>query len=280
MTPVGTRLQVIAAALLFSTGGAAIKLTSLDGWQVASFRSAIAAVVLFATIPRARTGWSWRLLPTAAAYAATLVTFVLATKMTTAANAIFLQSTAPLYILVLGPLLLGERVSRSDLVYVFVVAAGIALLFLDVQPVLATASDPKRGNLIAAGSGMSWALTIIGLRWIGRSDADATVATVVAGNLLACGAALPLALPVMHLGRIDLAVLLYLGAVQIGLAYALLTRAIRHVPAFEATTLLLLEPVMNPIWTWLVHGEQPGIVALAGGAIVLGATFVRIRGAG
>ena len=276
MTPVRSRLQVIAAAVLFSTGGAAIKLATLDGWQVASFRSAIAAIVLLAAIPRARVGWSWRLLPTATAYAATLITFVLATKLTTAANAIFLQSTAPLYILVLGPLLLRERVGRADLLYVSVVAAGIALLFLDVQPVLATASDPHRGNLIAVGSGMSWALTIIGLRWIGRADADATVATVVAGNLLACGAALPLALPVTHMGHVNVGVLLYLGAVQIGLAYALLTRAIRYVPAFEATTLLLIEPVMNPMWTWLVHGEQPGALALAGGAIILGATFVRV----
>jgi len=276
-SPIRSRLLLIAAAVLFSTGGAAIKMTTLTEWQVASSRSGVAAAVLFAGLPEARRGWSWRLAPVAAVYAATVVLFVLATRLTTAANAIFLQSTAPLYILLLGPLVLGERVHRSDIVYVLAVIAGMAGFFLDAEPALATAPDPPRGNVIAAASGLAWALTVMGLRRIGRGRAgNAALATVVAGNVMAFLVALPMALsvPGARFGAANLAIILYLGAVQIGLAYVFLSRALRHVPAFEATLVLLVEPVMNPIWAWLVHGEQPGRSALAGGGIILLATLV------
>lgn len=274
-SPVRNRLLLIGAALLFSTGGAAIKAATLTGWQVASFRSGVAAVVLLAVLPEARRGWSWRLAPVGVAYAATLVLFVLATRLTTAANAIFLQSTAPLYLLLLGPWLLREPVRRSDVVYVLAVAGGMALLFLGTEQALATAPDPRRGNLLGVASGLSWALTVTGLRWLGRSgEGNAALAPVVAGNLLAFLAALPMALPLTRISGADVAVILYLGIVQIGLAYFFVTRAIRHVPAFEATTVLLLEPVMNPIWAWMVQSERPGAWALGGGAVILSATVV------
>jgi DME family drug/metabolite transporter len=269
------RLLVLAAAVLFSTGGAAIKACSFGSWQVAGFRSGVAALAVFMLVPAARRGWSWRVLPPAAAYAATLILFVSATKLTTAANAIFLQSTAPLYVLALGPLLLHERIRRRDLLFAAVVGAGLALFFIAPESALATAPDPARGNLLGLLSGLSWALTIMGLRWLGqRSGGEGTVATVVAGNLIAFLIALPPALPAVAVRWTDWLVIAYLGLVQIGLAYLCLTRAIRHVPAFEATTLLLLEPVLNPVWTWLVHGERPAAWALAGGALILSATLV------
>jgi len=264
----------MGAALLFSTGGAAIKAATLTGWQVASFRSGVAAVVLLAVLPEARRGWSWRLAPVGAAYAATLILFVLATRLTTAANAIFLQSTSPLYLLLLGPWLLREPVRRSDLVYVLAVAGGMALLFRGTEQALATAPDPHRGNLLGVASGLCWALTVTGLRWLGRSGEGNAMAPVVAGNLLAFLAALPMALPVTRISGADVAVILYLGIVQIGLAYVFVTRAIRHVPAFEATTVLLLEPVMNPMWAWMVQAEKPGAWALGGGAVILSATLL------
>src|SRR5688572_19821495 len=123
-SPIRNRLLLVAAAVLFSTGGTAIKAASLTGWQIASFRSAIAAAMLLSVLPEARRNWSWRLVPPAAAYAMTVICFVLATRLTTSANAIFLQSTAPLYILLLGPWLLAERIHRSDLLYVAAVTAG------------------------------------------------------------------------------------------------------------------------------------------------------------
>ena len=111
----GLGIFVFAAALLFSTGGAAIKACSLSSWAVASFRSGIAAVVLWLLLPGARRGWTWRTILIGAVYAATLILFVLANKSTTSANAIFLQSTAPLYLLLLGPLVLREPIRKADL---------------------------------------------------------------------------------------------------------------------------------------------------------------------
>src|ERR1700674_5740454 len=123
-SPVRNRLLLVASALLFSTGGAAIKAATLTGWQVASFRSAVAALALLAGVPEARRGWSGGMMPVAAEYAAPLLVFVLAPRRTTPANAIFLQSTAPLYVLLRAPWLLREPVRRRDLVYVMAVAAG------------------------------------------------------------------------------------------------------------------------------------------------------------
>lgn len=271
---VTNRLLLLATALLFSTGGVAIKACSLGSWQVAGFRSGVAALAVFALLPAARRGLSWRVLPVATAYASTLILFVTATKLTTAANAIFLQSTAPLYVLVLGLVLLHERVRRSDLAFGAAVATGLGLFFAARQGALATAPDPERGNLLALLSGVAWALTIVGLRWLGKRSGSGAIATVAVGNVIACLISLPAALPIPNSRWTDWLVIAYLGLVQIGLAYYCLTRAIGHVPAFEATTLLLLEPALNPVWVWLVQGERPAALALVGGAVILSATLV------
>ena len=268
------RLLLAGAALLFSTGGAAIKAATLTAWQVASFRSGMAAVFLLVALPEARRGWSWRIVPPALAYAGTLVLFVLANRLTTSANAIFLQSTAPLYLLLLGPWLLREPVRRSDWLCIPAVAAGLVLIVSGSESAAATAPNPHLGKIIGAASGLTWALTITGLRWLGRMrEANSAMATVTAGNVIGFLVALPMALPVSAPGAATVAVIAYLGVVQIGLAYVCVTRAIRHVPAFEATTVLLLEPAINPVWAWLVHGEKPGSSAMAGGAIILAATL-------
>lgn len=273
-----SRLLVLAAALLFSTGGAAIKGTALSAWQTGGLRSAVAAVALLALLPEARRGWSWRIWPVGLAYAFTLVSFVQANKLTTSANAIFLQSTAPAYLLVLGPLVLHEKLKRRDLLFTLALAAGMALFFAGVEKPAATAPNPGLGNLWAVASGASYALTLTGLRWQAHrsGDAGAALATVVAGNLLAFAICAPGLQPLPALRGFDAAVLLYLGVFQIGLAYVCLTRGMRHVPAFEASTLLLLEPVCNPVWTWAFHGEQPSAQSLAGGAVILAATVLKM----
>jgi drug/metabolite transporter, DME family len=269
------RLLLAAAAILFSTGGAAIKATHLTTWQIASFRSGIAALVILAALPESRRGWSWRIAPVAIAYAATLILFVVANRLTTAANAIFLQSTAPLFILLLAPLVLHEKIGRGDVVYMLVVLAGVTLFFVGSEAAIATAPDPKRGNAIALASGLTYAFMLIGLRWLGRrGEGSAALAATTLGNLLAFVCVLPMALPVATAGASDIGVLLYLGVIQVGLAYVLLTRGIRHVPAVEATTLLMLEPAMNPFWSWLVHGERPEVLPLTGGAIILAASAI------
>lgn len=271
------RLQVLTAALLFSSGGALIKACTLSSWQVAAFRSGIAAVAMLVLLPAARRGWSLRVVPVGLAYAATMILYVLGNKLTTAANTIFLQSTAPLYIMLLAPLLLGERIRRGDVVYMAALAIGMAFFLIGDQQPVGTAPNPALGNLVAGFAGLSWGLTIMGLRWLGRADtarSDQSVSAVVCGNAIACLVALPWALPVDHARPTDWALVAFLGVFQIGVAYAFLTRGVRRVPALEVSLLLLLEPVLNPVWALVVHGERPGAWAAIGGAIIIAATAV------
>jgi drug/metabolite transporter (DMT)-like permease len=268
-------LLLLAAALLFSTGGAAIKATGLSSWQVAGFRSGVAAAALTALLPSARRRWDGRIASAGLAYSATMVLFVLANKLTTSANAIFLQDTAPLYLLLFGPWLLHERLRLTDLAVAIAVAAGLAMFFAGSERAISTAPDPLRGNVIGAFSGIAWALTIAGLRWVGRrGGGEGAMPAVVAGNVFAFLICAPLAFPVGHASMADAAVVLYLGIFQIGLAYVCVTRAIRYVPAFQASAVLLAEPALNPLWAWLMHGERPSAWALAGGALILAATLL------
>ncbi len=271
------RFQLAAAALLFSTGGAAIKAAEFTGWQVASFRSGVAALALLLMWPAARRGWSVRAVLVGFAYAACLTLFVLANRLTTAANTIFLQSTAPLYLLVLGPWLLKEPIRRQDVAFMAAVGLGLALFFVSAETPVVTAPDPAKGNLLALASGFFWALTVCGLRWMGAAGGEhgSPVAAVVSGNLTAFLVALPIALPLGSHAPVDWAVIIYLGVFQIALAYVLVTSALRRIPALEASLILLIEPVLNPVWAWLFQGEQPGAWALLGGAIILGATTLK-----
>ena len=275
------RLGVITAAAIFSTGGAAIKLTTLSGVQVACFRSAIAAVVVLALAPESRRGWTWRTWVASIAYATCLTLFVLANKLTTSANTIFLQAAAPLYLLLLGPWLLKERVKRADLIVLGAMAAGLACVFLGTDPPARTAPDPALGNLLALLSGVAWAFLVIGLRWLGRAEAEAgheapsPTTAVVLGNVLAALVTLPFALPVLAFTATDVATVLFLGVVQIGIAYLLLSRALKQVGALEASLLLMVEPALNPLWSWLMHGETPGPWSLLGGGMILGATVLK-----
>jgi drug/metabolite transporter (DMT)-like permease len=272
------RVFLLLAAVLFSTGGAVIKLLSFSGWQVACLRSCVAALVLWLLLPQARKGWSAGILGVAVCFAATMIFYVLANKLTTAANAIFLQSTAPLYLLLLGPLLLKESVQKADLALMLVLGTGLALLLAGQEAITATTPDPRLGNIFAACAGVSWALTVLGLRWQSRKTIvghDPALASVVAGNLIACLVAGTMAFPIAPAPASDWWLILYLGGAQIGLAYVFMTRGIRRVTALEASLLLLLEPVLSPVWAWLVHNEQPSPEALGGGAMILLATAIR-----
>jgi len=275
------RLGVITAAAIFSTGGAAIKLTTLSGVQVACFRSGIAALAVLLLAPESRRGWTWRTLVASVAYAACLTLFVLANKLTTSANTIFLQAAAPLYLLLLGPWLLKEKVKEADLIVLALMAVGLAFVFMGtVQPVR-TAPDPALGNILGLLSGVAWAFLVIGLRWLGRAESEAgheapsPTTAVVLGNLIAAAVNLPFALPVLSITTLDIVTVLFLGIVQIGIAYLLLSRALKRVGALEASLLLMVEPALNPLWSWLVHGERPGPWSLAGGGMILGATVLK-----
>jgi drug/metabolite transporter (DMT)-like permease len=262
-------LTLVAAALLFATGGAAIKLASLTAWQIAAFRSGIAAAVLLLILPEARRLWRLSTWLAAASYAATLILFVHANKLTTSANAVFLQATAPAYLLVIGPLFLKERLRRADVWMGLLVVSGMLLFFCGNAAPQATAPNPHAGNLLALISGVTWALTLAGLRSAARASGGSALPMVVAGNLIVFFVSLPPAWPVMHIDGSSMAVVLYLGCIQIAFAYWLLTRGVRHVPAFESSLILLLEPVSNPAWSWLIHGERMDAWALSGAGLVL-----------
>lgn len=271
------RLYVFLAALLFSTGGAAIKSLNLSGWQVGGARAGIAAVAILAVIPAARRLFDWRIALAGAAYAVMGISFVTANKYTPAVNAIFLQDTAPVYMMFLAPWLLNEPVSRRDWWSLVLMAVGTALFFAGDTAGSRTASDPVKGNLIAMVSAVGWALSIAALRWMEKSGIEgAGMATVAMGNLLAFVLTLPLALPWPVPAPGEIAVLLYLGLIQIGFGYWLFTRGVRGTTGVEASLIMMCEPVFSPLWAFLVHGERPGGWALAGGAFILGAMGWRV----
>jgi drug/metabolite transporter (DMT)-like permease len=269
------RSKIIAAAVLFSTGGAAIKWCGFGAWQLAACRATIAMITILIVLPEARRGWSWRTVLVGFAYAATTLLYVQANKHTTAASAIFLQSTSPLFILVLAPLLLREHATRRDIAQMAVMGAGLGLFFLGHDQPSATAPNPAMGNVLASLCAVTWAFTVIGYRWLAsRGTSVATAA--VSGNLTAALIAMVLAQP-LAIGRpVDWAVVVFLGVCQLGIPYLFLARAVPQVRALEVGLFLLIEPVLNPIWAWLAHGETPGAATLAGGVLILGATAGRM----
>jgi drug/metabolite transporter, DME family len=269
------RSKIIVAAVLFSTGGAAIKWCGFGAWQLAACRATIAMTTIFVLLPEARRGWSWRTVTVGFAYAATTLLYVQANKHTTAASAIFLQSTSPLFILLLAPLLLGEHATRRDVVQMAVMAAGMTLFLLGMDQPSATAPNPALGNMLAAICAVTWTFTVIGYRWI-VSRGSSVAAAAVSGNLTAAIISWIMARPLASGRPADWAVVVFLGVCQLGIPYLFLTRAVPKVRALEVGLFLLIEPVLNPIWAWLVHHETPGPSTLAGGALILGATAVRM----
>ena len=270
------RLQVLAAAVLFSTGGAGIKAAAFTGLQVSALRSGIAAVILIALL-RGKLVPSPPMIATGVVYAATVTLFVLSTKLTTAANAIFLQATAPLYLLLLAPVILSERFRARDVAFLIGVAVGLVLCVIGQPLPTTTAPDPTTGNVLALVCSITWALTLLGLRYVQRDHALTSVglSAVALGNLFASLAAWPFAWPLPSASPIEWATIAYLGVCQIALAYIFLTAAMRVLPALEVSLLLLIEPVLNPTWTWLIRGEHPGVYTIVGGAIIIGVTAIK-----
>jgi drug/metabolite transporter (DMT)-like permease len=269
------RLQVLIAAVLFSTAGVVVKATALTSWQVAGFRSAVAALFLL-LVARMPLRPTWRTISVGLIIAVTFISFIVANKLTTSAHAVFLQAAAPVYLVLLGPWLLGEHVHARDTPFLAVVIAGLVLLFAGTVTPTATAPNPFLGNIIGAASGVTWALVLVGVRHISRDQGNqGAMAATFYGNVLAFLLCAPMAFPVAGSRPLDWAVIGYLGCFQLALAYVLLTRGIGKLPALEASLLLLLEPALNPLWTFLVHGETPGLLGSIGGGLILVATTAR-----
>jgi drug/metabolite transporter (DMT)-like permease len=262
--------------VLFSTGGAGLKADAFSSLEMSGLRSGIAAVALLLWMRR-RLTVSPAIAAGALAYAATVTMFVAATKLTTAANAIFLQSAAPLYLVLAGPWLLDERLRRRDVPYLAAVGVGMWLAFAGSAGASQTAPQPLLGNVIAVACGLTWAATLLALRLVARDarTSDAALSVVSFGNVLAAAVALPALWPLPSASGGEWLTVLYLGLGQVALAYVFLTAAVRRLPAVEVSLLLLLEPVLNPLWTWLVRGEEPGAAVVTGGAVILSATAGR-----
>lgn len=263
-------LYVLAAALLWSTGGLFIKATPLDAFQL-SFGRSFSAVITVAVLTR-HEGFraNGLTLISSVLYAALLLLFVMANKLTNAANAIFLQYTAPVYVLVLEPLLFKEKFRRAD---VFVVAAcvvGMSLFFVgQLRP------QDVAGNLTALASGACFALFLLSLRHPRASRVN-RASSVIYGNLLLCLVTFPSFAPVAwDLTTRDVLIVLYLGVVQIGVAYTLFTLGMaRGVRSLDAGVVGYIEPMLNPVWVFLFLGERPSNYAVLGGAIIVAAVLV------
>ena len=265
--------KVLIAGMLFATGGAMIKACEFPSLQRAGVRAVIAAITLFLLLPEARRWPTARTLRLVLPYFGATCLFVVSNTMTTAANATFLQASAPLWVTLLCPLLLQERPRRSDLFVLAGILAGMALFFIAPATASETATSPRLGDILAIGSGASFALLLVGLRWLGRTSPGETSAAVAWGNAFTAPIAfllMPLVGQTPVLGDAsDWLVILYLGTFQVGLAYVMLVRAIPHVSAVQASLLLMIEPALNPLIAYAVHGERPHWLAFIGGVLIV-----------
>lgn len=261
-------LAVLVAAVLWSTGGLFIKLSSVDALTLSCLRCAYAALVFLVIFRKRVFLVNGRAMVNAGLYAGLLITFVYATKLTTAANAIFLQFTAPIYVLLLEPLLLKTRLERINVITVTVCFLGMALFFLGkLSP------SHLYGNIFGLVSGVLFAGFLLGQR---RNAAQYQESSIFWGNVLGALLCLPALLAAeTALPATDLAITAYLGVVQIGISYAVFTYGLKRVLAVEGALLAMIEPVLNPVWVFLGYGERPSPGAIAGGIIILLAIAAR-----
>lgn len=258
---------IALAALFWSTGGVLIKAVDAGPLVVSFYRSAVAAVVLLVFIrPRVRR-WSRGFVIAVIAYGACLTTFVIATKWTTAANAIFLQYMGVIWVMILSPLVLRERLQPRDSIAVSVAFLGMTLFFLEKFDARGMA-----GNVSALLSSLFFAILIVALRSEREASAEAAVTW---GNVVLALALVPLVAGDLRVDFRSALFLAVLGVFQIAMAYLLFVRGLRWVSATQASLTGMVEPVMNPIWVFLFLAERPSGLAMIGGAIVLSAVVAR-----
>jgi drug/metabolite transporter (DMT)-like permease len=248
------------AALLWSTSGLLIKLVEWNPMAISGMRSAISALVLALFLRRIRLTWSLAQLGGAFAYAGTVTLFVIATKLTTAANAILLQYTAPIYVALFSACFLGERVTRIDWLTISVVMLGMTLFFMD-----SLSSRGLWGNCCAILGGVTFAWFTLFMR---KQKNESPLETVLLGNVVAALVGFPF---MFHSAPSPMswAGLLLMGVVQLSIPYILYSIAIRYVTALDAILFPVIETILNPIWVFSIIGEMPGPWAIFGGFIVL-----------
>lgn len=271
-------LLVLTAAVLWSTGGLFIKAVHLSALELSFGRALLAAITIAIATRREGFGLNRISAITSVLYASLIILFVMATKMTTAANAIFLQYTAPVYVLILEPLFYKEKFRRRDFITVAVCLAGMSLFFVGkLRP------QDISGNLLALASGLCFALFVLLLRHSKARQVN-RASSAIYGNLLACVICAPAFVGAMQRGIAfdDVWRIVYLGIVQIGVAYLLFTKAMaRGVRSLDAGIIGYVEPVLNPVWVFLFIGERPSGWAMIGGLIIITSvishTLIEIR---
>jgi len=267
MQPNRALLYIAFSAILWSTSGLFIKLIDLNPLAIAGLRSAIAAIFMLLLMRGLlQFNWTFPQISGALAYALTMILFVSATKLTTAANAILLQYTAPVFTALLGAWFLKEKVTRFDWIIIGTVLGGMFLFFFDRLSLIGI-----WGNIMAVGSGVTLSYFIMCMRF--QKNAS-PIETVILGNLTTMLICIPFyfqQLPTF----IDWTILFYMGILQIGLSFVIFSTAIKYVAALDAVLIQTLDPLLNPIWVFLVIGEAPGRWAIAGGIIVITAVTIR-----
>lgn len=262
---------VVGAAILWSTGGLFIKATQLSAFELSFGRSLLAAIVIAIFTRREGFGINPISALTSVLYAALLLLFVLSTKLTTAANAIFLQYTAPVYVLLLEPIFYKEKFRARDFVTVASCVVGMSLFFVGkLRP------QDVSGNLLALGSGVCFALFFLLLRHSRARNVNRASSTIY-GNLIVVLICAPAFIGAARRGisLADFGSMAYLGVVQIGFAYLLFTLAMaRGVRSLDAGIIGYVEPILNPIWVFFFLGERPSGWAIIGGAIIVASVVV------
>lgn len=269
------RTLLIAAALLWSLNGVIVKSPTMQaipledrGWLLACYRSLFASVALLPLVSWRRVRWRPGLLVSAATFTAMNTLFVIGLTRTSAAAAAFLQYTSTVWVFLFGWFALKERVHRGNVVALLCAAAGIAFIVLYER-------DQQRadGNLIALGSGVAYAGVILCLRWLREED---SAWLTLLNHFISGVVLLPIVLPRdIELQPLQWLLIALLGIVQMGLPYVLAARGIPLVTVQEAALLLLLEPLVNPLWVWLCWGEHVGWSTIVGGGLILGGLAIR-----
>lgn len=257
-------LEMLLCAALWSIAGIFIKLIPWNSIVIAGLRSLIAGLVMFVYMRARGIGFTAdrRSLAGGAALCLTLTCFVVANKLTTAANSIVLQFTAPMFIVVFSALFLKKRFSRADVLAVVLTMAGISLFFFDqLTP------GHLAGNCVAIFAGMAFACYYMSLE--GASESQRMSAILIAHGLtFLVGLPFTFVYP-PELSAAPVACILVLGVVQLGIPYVLLGRASGACPPLACSLLGAVEPLLNPVWVFIFDGEAPGLWALIGGVVVV-----------
>ncbi|MCF8243918.1 MAG: DMT family transporter [Saprospiraceae bacterium] len=259
---------IVLAAILWSTGGVFVKLLPQNAYTILSYRSILAGSVFLLFFGKKLLKMNGRAWLNAAFYCLLVLSFVVATKLTTAANAILLQYTGTIYVLLAEPYFFKLKMERVNIVTIIVCAIGMVIL---VSGDLS--SGDMLGNLIALGSGILFAALFIGQR---LNAPEYQAGSIFWGNIMMGLIGLPFLLQSPLPTLPEAGMLAFLGIFQLGLGYLLFTYGLKRVLAIEGALLAMLEPILNPVWVLIFYGEKPSLAAFFGGIIIIFALAARI----